>query len=331
MTFNSLQYAAFLAVVVFVVWQLPRRARNGFLLAASYLFYGSWDWRFLALIVLSTAIGYTSGLSIAHAHSEARRRQILATRVAMNIVVLGVFKYFDFFAANAERLLRALGLEVPGFALGVILPVGVSFYTFQELSYVVDVYRGQLKAARRFTDFALFVCFFPQLVAGPIERAQSLLPQFKLRRHVTAEDLRIGLWLLLKGYFMKLVVADNLGVVVDDIFSGYGSFTGGTALAATYAFTFQVYGDFAGYSHIARGAARLMGIQLRLKPKRELPHQRSGFRSPSFDLISSRISSQDFPCSGLAPWAAVRWSSTCRCQSGTGTCSGLAAMRSQSD
>src|SRR5262245_9092459 len=232
------------------------------LLAASYFFYGVWDWRFAGLLLFTTTIDHWIARALDVTPEARTRKRLLLASVFLNLGILGVFKYFDFFAANAERLLRALGLEVPPLALGVILPVGVSFYTFQELSYVVDVYRGDLKAARRFTDFALFVSFFPQLVAGPIERATRLLPQIQQPRRVTWSGVRSGAWLILLGIFKKVFVADNLAHLVDAVYDPAAKPTGLEQWLGVYAFAFQIYCDFAGYSDVARGSARLMGFEL---------------------------------------------------------------------
>jgi D-alanyl-lipoteichoic acid acyltransferase DltB (MBOAT superfamily) len=260
--FNTLDFAVFLAVVLGLYAVLPHRAQNLMLLAASYFFYGVWDWRFAGLLLFTTTVDHWIARALDGTTEARARKRLLLASIFLNLGILGVFKYFDFFAANAERLLRGLGLEVPALTLGVILPVGVSFYTFQELSYVVDVYRGDLKAARRFTDFALFVAFFPQLVAGPIERATRLLPQIQERRRVTWSGIQSGTWLILLGIFKKVFVADNLAHLVDAVYDPSARPTGLEQWLGVYAFAFQIYCDFAGYSDVARGSARLMGFEL---------------------------------------------------------------------
>ena len=262
MLFNTLDFAVIDGVVLGLYAVLPHRGQNLMLLVASYFFYGVWDWRFAGLLLCSTTLDYWIARALdARTEARARKRFLLAS-VSLNLGILGVFKYFDFFAANAERLLRALGLEVPPLALGVVLPVGVSFYTFQELSYVVDVYRGDLKASRRFIDFALFVSFFPHLVAGPIMRATRRLPQIQQPRRVTWSGVRSGSWLILLGTFKKVFVADNLAHLVDAVYDPSAKPTGLEQWLGVYAFAFQIYCDFAGYADIARGTARLMGFEL---------------------------------------------------------------------
>ena len=232
------------------------------LLVASYAFYGAWDWRFLGLIVLSTVVDYVVGMSLA-ATGDPRRRQFLVTAsIVANLGILGLFKYAGFFAKSLVGLGASLGVEIPAFALDVVLPVGISFYTFQTLSYTIDIYRGTLKPTRRFLDFALFVAFFPQLVAGPIERASRLLPQVLQPRHVTWEKFGSGSWLILWGLFKKVVIADNLAFLVNAVYATDASPTGWQVVAGTVAFAWQIYCDFSGYSDIARGLARLMGFEL---------------------------------------------------------------------
>ncbi|MSR62014.1 MAG: MBOAT family protein [Planctomycetes bacterium] len=262
MLFNTLDFALFLVLVVGLYHLLAHRAQNVLLLLASYWFYGAWDWRFAGLLFLSTTIDYWIGRGLGALSDARRRRWLLGASVAVNLGILGSFKYFDFFVGSAAALLARLGVHAPDLALHVVLPVGVSFYTFQELSYTIDVYRGQLQPARRFVDFALFVSFFPQLVAGPIERATALLPQIQAPRRVTWQGLRSGAWLILWGTFKKVFVADNLGNLVDAVYARDAHPTGPEAWLAVYAFAFQIYGDFSGYSDVARGSARLLGFEL---------------------------------------------------------------------
>jgi D-alanyl-lipoteichoic acid acyltransferase DltB (MBOAT superfamily) len=262
MLFNSLEFAAFFPLVYAVYRLLGHRGQNRLLLLASYVFYGSWDVRFLALIALSTAVDFLCGLRIHESRDPRRRKLLLGVSLATNLGLLGAFKYFDFFAEGFLRLSAAFGLQVHAVTLDVVLPVGISFYTFQTLSYTIDVYRDRLEAEPDLLTFALFVAFFPQLVAGPIERARDLLPQLRQARTITREHVRSGLWLLLFGYFLKVFLADNLAPIVDRGFAPGGEATAFGVLVAVYAFAFQLFGDFAGYSSIALGCAALLGIRL---------------------------------------------------------------------
>jgi D-alanyl-lipoteichoic acid acyltransferase DltB (MBOAT superfamily) len=264
MLFNSLAFFVFLAVVWSVYRLLPHRAQNRWLLAASYFFYGAWDWRFLGLILASTVLDYVIGLALARSQDPRRRHHLVTISVVGNLGLLGVFKYAGFFTGSLAELLGLFGLELSPFTATVVLPVGISFYTFQTLSYTIDVYRGRLAPTRNFFDFALFVAFFPQLVAGPIERAVNLLPQIRRPRQVTWEKLGSGSWLILWGVFKKVVVADNLWPLVYDVFTPGAQPTGPEVLFASYAFGLFAYCDFSGYSDIARGTARLLGFELML-------------------------------------------------------------------
>lgn len=264
MVFNSLVFLVFFAVVYGLYRVLPHRGQNVLILVSSYFFYGWWDWRFLSLIFISTLIDYVVGQVIENAGDDRRRRKLaVGISVAANLGILGFFKYFNFFAENLAALAQVFGVGVSVRTLDIVLPVGISFYTFQTMSYTLDVYRGQLKAARSFLDFAAFVAFFPQLVAGPIERAARLLPQIQQPRTITRAGWESGAWLVGWGLFKKCVVADNLAVLVDGAF-GAAAPTGAVALLAVYAFAFQIYCDFSGYSDIARGISRWMGIDLML-------------------------------------------------------------------
>lgn len=264
MIFNSLVFWVFFAVVYGLYRVLPHRGQNVLLLVSSYFFYGWWDWRFLSLIFISTVVDYWAGLAMERAGENERRRRIaMWVSVATNLGILGFFKYFNFFADNLVVLLQTIGVTTPIRHLNIILPVGISFYTFQTMSYTLDIYRGQLRPTRRFLDFAAFVSFFPQLVAGPIERAAKLLPQIQNPRVISRADMQSGTWLVFWGLFKKCVIADNLAVLVDGVF-GAEAATGATALLALYAFAFQIYCDFSGYTDIARGVSRWMGIELML-------------------------------------------------------------------
>ncbi len=262
MLFNSSLFVLFAAVVFPAAWLLRGRARKLLLLVASYAFYGAWDWRFLGLLAGSTVVDYLVAEGLRKSDDVRRRRLLLLVSCVANLGALGFFKYADFFVASADALLQSLGLGALTGRLGVVLPVGISFYTFQTMSYTIDVYRRRLEPCRDVVDFALYVSFFPQLVAGPIERATHLLPQIERPRGVTRDDLAIGAWLITLGYFKKCVVADNLAVLVDQAFNAESTPSGLVCLLALYGFAFQIYCDFGGYSDIARGLARLLGFDL---------------------------------------------------------------------
>ena len=263
MLFNSAAFVCFFAAVYPAYLLLRRRGQNVLLLAASYFFYGCWNPKLLSLIALSTAVDFYCGLRI-HSSSETRAKRYVALSVATNLGILGCFKYFDFFVGSLTSLLGGLGLEVSSLRLELVLPVGISFYTFQTMSYTFDVYRGRLAATRSLLDFSLYVAFFPQLVAGPIERGARFLPQIQKARRITWTCLRTGAWLILLGYFKKVVLADNMAPVADAVFSRPGELGGLETLTGIYAFALQIYGDFSGYSCIARGVAALMGFDLML-------------------------------------------------------------------
>ncbi len=270
MLFHSAIYALFLPTVLAIYWLLtlikpPLRAvrvQNGLLLLVSYFFYGWWDWRFVGLIILSSLIDYVVGLSLDATDDPRRRRFILAASLVANLGILGFFKYYNFFVGSAVQALTALGVAAHASTLRVILPVGLSFYTFQSLTYTVGVYRRELSSQRDPIAFFAYVAFFPQLVAGPIERAAHLLPQFLRPRHLTPEEFASGLRQITWGLFCKLVVADNCAVVVNSIFDSAAARPGSVALLGALFFAFQIYGDFSGYSHIALGSARLLGFEL---------------------------------------------------------------------
>ena len=263
MSFASLEFFVFLALVLPAYYALEQRWQNRLLFVAGYFFYGWWDWRFLGLIGISTICDYLVGLGLARLGPEDRRRRwLLAASLSLNLGLLGAFKYFDFFAASAVRLLEGLGFAADPVTLHVVLPVGISFYTFQSMAYTIDVYRGRTPAVRSFVDLALYVNYFPQLVAGPIERAQSLLPQLTSRRVVTARHLAEGGVLILLGLFRKVVIADTVAPFVQAAFAHPDAYSSSGLLVATLLFSLQIYGDFAGYSDIARGTSKLMGIEL---------------------------------------------------------------------
>jgi len=260
--FNSLEFILFFIVVYGLYIVLRHRYQNVLLLIASYFFYGWWDWRFLSLIAASTVIDYTCGLKIAAETSHWRRKMWLTVSVVSNLGMLGFFKYFNFFAENLDRVLGPLGLSADWPVVTILLPMGISFYTFQTMSYTIDIYRDKLQPTRNFLNFAVFVSYFPQLVAGPIERAKKLLPQIEQPRHIRYQQIRDGFRLILLGYLLKLVVAENMAPFTKDLFNSPGDDHGLNVLFGLYAAAFQIYGDFAGYTNIARGISKLMGIEL---------------------------------------------------------------------
>ncbi len=263
MAFNSVQYAILLMVVFALYRVMKRREQNLLLLAASYLFYGFWDWRFLSLLWISTIVDFVVGKRMGASDDPVVRKRLLITSMAVNLGILGFFKYFGFFAESAGELLAGLGLEADFATLRIVLPVGISFYTFQTMSYTIDIYRREIQPTNNLLGFAVFVAFFPQLVAGPIERAKHLLPQFLTDRpKVAASELGSGLLLIFVGLFKKVVIADALAPYVQEAFDAAGTAGWMQLLVAVYAFSLQIYGDFSGYSSIARGSARLLGIDL---------------------------------------------------------------------
>ncbi|MDA1013860.1 MAG: MBOAT family protein [Planctomycetota bacterium] len=268
MLFNSLTFLAFFAVTYAIYIVLTFRYQNRLLLAASYAFYACWDWRFLSLIVASTVIDYCCGLGIERSDSNRRRRVLLVISLCGNLGVLFVFKYCNFFADGLDNLLGTMNYALDWRIRDIVLPVGISFYTFQTMSYTIDVFRRQCPATRNVLDFALFVSYFPQLVAGPIERARVLLPQIQQPRQITYTQIREGCWLILLGYYLKVVMADNMTPFVSPVFANPESAGGFQVLVAIYAAAFQIYGDFAGYSSIARGISKLMGIDLMVNFRR---------------------------------------------------------------
>ena len=262
MLFNSLQFWCFFPVVYAIYRGLGRSAQSTWLLAASYLFYSAWDVRFLGLIVLSTLVDFVVARRIEKAQSSRTRRRLLWISVVTNLGVLGTFKYAGFFVESLAVLAARFGISLSTSTLDLVLPVGISFYTFQTLGYTIDVYRRRVPACRCLRDFALFVAFFPQLVAGPIERAADLLPQIRAPRTRERFDLRAGSWLILWGLFKKAVLGDHFATVVDLVFDPASDPTGPEVAIAAYAFALQVYCDFSGYSDIARGLAKWLGFEL---------------------------------------------------------------------
>lgn len=263
MSFNSPLFLACLPVVVLLYWVLPQRFRWIMLLAASYAFYMSWNAWLIFLILFTTLVSYFSGLLMQkHGDSKKIKRACMIITVVCCLGVLFFFKYFTFVVNLVIDILNLGSLDIPEFTFSLILPVGISFYTFQTLSYVIDVYRGRITAERHFGYYALFVTYFPQLVAGPIERPENLIPQLKAERKFKADDLFDGLKIALVGYVKKIVIADGVAAYVNAVYNNVGASTGATALLATVLFAVQIYCDFSGYTDIAIGVARMMGIKL---------------------------------------------------------------------
>ena len=262
MIFNSLQFLLFFPVVYLLYLVLRHRWQNRMLLVASCIFYGAWDWRFLVLMFVSITTDFFCAKGI-NGSSDTRSRKIfLAVNIVVSLGILGFFKYFNFFSENLERLLLLWGMHPHHAVLKIILPVGISFYTFQAMSYAFDVYRGILIPVRNYWDYALFVTYFPHLVAGPIMKARDLLPQVINPRTLSWEKFYGGCYLICWGLFQKMFVADNLAKIVDPVFAAKAPYAGGMVLVAVYAFAFQIYCDFAGYSNVARGLGRLMGFEI---------------------------------------------------------------------
>lgn len=265
MVFNSIDFALFLPIVLILYWAVPKRnlrVQNVLLLTASYVFYGWWDWRFLFLIVVSSSVDYLVGRGLAKTHEKRKRKLLLLTSIFINIGILGFFKYYNFFLENFIETFRFFGHAIHPRGLNIILPVGISFYTFQTLSYSIDVYRRKIEPTKDIIAFFAFVSFFPQLVAGPIERAKNLMPQFCSKRTFKFDNAIDGMRQILWGLFKKIVIADNCAIAVNTIFSNYSNYSGSTLLLGALFFAFQIYADFSGYSDIAIGTARLFGIKL---------------------------------------------------------------------
>lgn len=263
MTFTTVTFLLFLTLVFAAYWSISgRRTQNLLLLSASYLFYGWWDWRFCTLMMASSLVDYAIGNQLAATTRPAGRRGLLGLSVALNLTLLGVFKYFNFFAESFEIAASQLGWEVGVATLHVILPVGISFYTFQTLGYTIDVYRRRIEPCRDLLDYLAFISFFPQLVAGPIERASAMLPQFAAERRFDGDLAREGCRQMLWGFAKKLIIADRLAILVDPCYSQPEAFSGPQLMLATVFFAFQIYCDFSAYSDIAIGTAKLFGIQL---------------------------------------------------------------------
>lgn len=265
MLFNSIDFAIFLPIVFILYWFVTKnnlRLQNLLIVGASYLFYGWWDWRFLSLILFSTLVDYTIGLGLLKQENPHKRKILLWTSIIVNLGFLGFFKYYNFFLDNFITAFSFFGTEINASSLNVILPVGISFYTFQTLSYSIDVYKRKLEPTKDFIAFTAFVSFFPQLVAGPIERATHLLPQFYQKRTFDYSKAVDGMRQILWGLFKKIVIADNCAEYANLIFNNSADYSGSTLVLGAIFFTFQIYGDFSGYSDIAIGTCRLFGFDL---------------------------------------------------------------------
>lgn len=265
MLFNSLSFLIFFPVVFFLYWFVTKgnlKWQNILLLAASYYFYACWDWRFLFLLIFSTLLDYFTGLKMEQCEEKKKKKFWFWLSVIINLGFLGIFKYYNFFVHSFAEALSQAGININVWTLQVILPVGISFYTFHGLSYVIDIYKGKIKAERNFVDYSLFVSYFPLLVAGPIERATHLLPQIKVQRKFETEHAIRGVELILWGFFKKVVIADTMAIIVNKVYADPSAYGSGSLVIAALAFSFQIYCDFSGYSDIAIGTSKLLGIDL---------------------------------------------------------------------
>lgn len=271
MLFNSFAFAVFLPAVFILYWLLPHKYRWALLLIASYYFYMSWNARYVVLILFTTCVSYRAAILLEKHESRKRKKLILTVAVILCLFVLFFFKYFNFVSESVADMLSMFAIKLNPLTVKLLLPVGISFYTFQTLSYVIDVYRGDIPAEKHFGHYAAFVSFFPQLVAGPIERTSNLLPQIKEEHKFDYGQATYGLKLMAWGFFKKMVIADTLARYVSVVYDAPGKFTGFALILATFFFSFQIYCDFSGYSDIAIGSAKLLGINLM-----------TNFRSPYF-------------------------------------------------
>ncbi|MGW9686017.1 MBOAT family O-acyltransferase [Flagellimonas sp. 2504JD1-5] len=265
MLFNSIDFAIFLPIVFSLYWLIANKnlkLQNVLIVAASYLFYGWWDWRFLSLILFSTIVDFTIGQKLRKEENQLKRKALLWISILVNLGFLGFFKYYNFFLENFTAVFSFFGKEINANSLNIILPVGISFYTFQTLSYTIDVFKKKLEPTKDFIAFSAFVSFFPQLVAGPIERATNLLPQFYKKRIFDYSKAVDGMRQILWGLFKKMVIADNCAEFANQIFNNSADMNGSTLVLGALFFTFQIYGDFSGYSDIAIGTSRLFGFNL---------------------------------------------------------------------
>lgn len=265
MFFNSIAFAIFLPIVFFLYWFVfnkNKSTQNALLIIASYYFYSCWDWRFLFLLVFSTFLDYYTGIQIEKGKSEKSRKFWFWLSILVNLGFLGVFKYYNFFASSFSELLNSAGVKASPFLLNVILPVGISFYTFHGLSYVIDIYFKRIKAEYNFVDYSLFVSYFPLLVAGPIERATHLLPEIKVKREFDLENAKQGVYQIIWGLVKKVIIADTCAPYANAVFDNYTSMNSFSLILGAVYFAFQIYGDFSGYSDIALGVSKLFGLDL---------------------------------------------------------------------
>ncbi len=265
MFFNSLHFAIFLPIVFILYWVIGAKSKinqNYILILASYYFYSCWDWRFLFLLVFSTLLDYVSGMKIEKSQTPFERKMWLWLCVTINLGFLGVFKYYNFFASSFAELVHSFGFTASPILLKLILPVGISFYTFHGLSYIIDIYYKRIKAEKNFVDYSLFVSYFPLLVAGPIERATHLLPQLKVNRKFEFNKAKEGIYQIVWGLVKKVVIADSCAIYANEIFNHYNSMNSWSLILGAIYFAFQIYGDFSGYSDIALGTSKLFGIDL---------------------------------------------------------------------
>lgn len=263
MLFNSFIFFMFLAVVLPIFYLLPnKKSKNTFLVLSSYLFYGYWDWRFCILLLISTIVDFFIGKILHNSKKQKTGKRLLLISCIVNLGILGLFKYYNFFISSFNDICLNFGFNLDYLHLNIILPVGISFYTFQTLSYTIDIYRKRLEPTSNLIDFALFVSFFPQLVAGPIERAKALLPQLSKKLAPTKKQIEQGVVLIVLGLFRKVMIGDTAGRIVDHLFSQPALYKSWELVCALILFSIQIYADFSGYSHIARGVAKLLGIEL---------------------------------------------------------------------
>ncbi len=265
MFFNSFAFALFLPIVFILYWFVfnkTKSSQNTLLIVASYYFYSCWDWRFLFLLVFSTVLDYYTALQIEKGRTEKGRKFWFWLSIIVNLGFLSVFKYYNFFASSFSEMLQSVGIQSSPLLLNVILPVGISFYTFHGLSYVIDIYYKRIKAEKNFVDYSLFVCYFPLLVAGPIERATHLLPQVKIKRDFNFSQAKEGVYLIIWGLLKKVVIADTCATYANAIFDHYESMNSLSLILGTVYFAFQIYGDFSGYSDMALGMSKLFGLDL---------------------------------------------------------------------
>lgn len=265
MFFNSLSFALFLPIVFVLYWFIfnkSKNTQNAILIIASYYFYSCWDWRFLFLLIFSTLLDYFSAIMMENSTTRSRRKFWLWLTIVINLGFLGVFKYYDFFAESFAELLNGFGFKAHPYLIKLVLPVGISFYTFHGLSYVIDIYYNRIRAERNFIDYSLFVSYFPLLVAGPIERATHLLPQVKIKRTFDFEKAKEGVYQIIWGLVKKIVIADSCATYANAIFDNYESMNTLSLILGAIYFAFQIYGDFSGYSDIALGTSKLFGIDL---------------------------------------------------------------------